>query len=180
MEGKDKSGSNKMIIAAGIAVLAVVLFALLLVTSIVMYVRKSALPEVRESMTGSERERFSKMAFLPDLGDDFERYAVGGFRDPVYTIETGRFGSLDEMIAVLPEGSDEGIRNSVAEAGNYEGATDLDGKSVGLYHLIYEIPFAGPAEIGSDYDIYQYNFVDYSILEYEDGTYRFRIEIAVT
>ena len=136
--------------------------------------------EVHDLIPDDRRKLYANTALMPELSDDFERYAIRGIRDFDYMVETYSYSGLDEMYANLPEGCEKGISGALSN-GAYENAKDLKGKDVSKYEITSDLPLLDSDEINKDDGgSFTGAFVYYYVLEYPDGTYRFAVLIRDT
>ncbi|MCR5489618.1 MAG: hypothetical protein K6F03_06095 [Saccharofermentans sp.] len=136
--------------------------------------------EVHDPIPDDRRKFYANTALMPELSDDFERFAIRGIRDFDYMVETYSFSGTDEMYGKLPEGCENGIAQALSD-GAYETAKDLKGKDVSRYEITTGLPLLDKDEINKDDGGMLTNaFVYYYVLEYPDGTYRFAVLIRDT
>jgi hypothetical protein len=136
--------------------------------------------DIHETMTAEEKTDFSCKALLPSIADCLERYGDKGLRDSEYMVESCLFSNKEEFIEGLPKSFSASIEKTLNE-GVPESATDLKGVSVERYAVMYELPVATKDELDAKYEYYTYGcFINYYILKYEDGSFRFAVDIANT
>lgn len=136
--------------------------------------------EVHDPIPDDRRKFYANTALMPELSDDFERFAIRGIRDFDYMVETYSFSGTDEMYGKLPEGCENGIAQALSD-GAYEATKDLKGKDVSRYEITAGLPLLDKDEINKDDGGMLTNaFVYYYVLEYPDGTYRFALLIRDT
>lgn len=136
--------------------------------------------EVHDPIPDDRRKFYANTALMPELADDFERFAIKGIRDFDYMVETYSFSGTDEMYEKLPEGCEKGISDALS-GGAYESAKDLKGKAVSMYEITSDLPLLAEDEINKDDGgSLTGAFVNYYVLEYPDGTYRFAVLIRDT
>ena len=136
--------------------------------------------EVHDPIPDDRRKFYANTALMPELSDDFERFAIRGIRDFDYMVETYSFSGTDEMYEKLPEGCENGIAQALSD-GVYEATKDLKGKDVSRYEITTGLPHLDKDEINKDDGGMLTNaFVYYYVLEYPDGTYRFALLIRDT
>ena len=136
--------------------------------------------EVHDPIPDDRRKFYANTALMPELSDDFERFAIRGIRDFDYMVETYSFFGTDEMYEKLPEGCENGISQALSD-GAYETTKDLKGKDVSRYEITTGLPLLDKDEINKDDGGMLTNaFVYYYVLEYPDGTYRFAVLIRDT
>lgn len=130
---------------------------------------------VHEPMTSEQQVRLSSMGLIPYVAGSLERYADRGLRDSEYMAESFAFGSPDELAKAV-----NGISADMIEkAFEYGGKKTEDIKGVPV--TVYGLPGmrqASKDELDPEYEYYFYGCdIQYYILEYEDGTYRFAVDI---
>lgn len=141
----------------------------------VMHFMQQMTWHIHEPMTGEQQVKLASMGLVPDVADQLERYGDRGLRDSEYMAESFLYDDKDDMIASLPAGYE--IYVDQALKGGAELSEDIKGTKVTRYQF-YGLPQATREELGDKYEYYFYGvFHYYYILEYEDGTYRFAVEI---
>ena len=131
--------------------------------------------DIHEPMTSEQQVRLSSMGLVPQVADSLERYADRGLRDSEYMAESFAYGSTDELAEAV-----NGITAENIEAAfEYEGekSEDIKGVPVTRYGLP-GIMQATKEELDPKYEYYFYGCdIRYYLLEYEDGTWRFAVDI---
>ena len=131
--------------------------------------------DVREPMTSEQQVKLSSMGLIPYVADSLERYADRGVRDTEYMAESYAYNSAEELAESIPGIAFENVEEALKTEG--EQAKDIKGVSVTRYGLS-GMRQATEDELDPKYEYYFYGvFIYYYVLEYEDGTYRFAVDI---
>ena len=159
---------------------SIVLANILMFGTFYLHFQRQMTWSVHELTVAEDKADRACRALMPGIADILERYGRRGFRDSEDMLESHTFESLDDLISALPDGCEDSVRKTMKDAEPKQ-SKDITGQSVNLYEIMYQLPQATKEELGKKYEYYYYGVhIDYYILEYEDGSYRFAVRVANT